>query len=337
MVPLSLVFDARKDLQVGLNMQSAHDRTTQRHDVINFVSNASSSCQSRGFSIELTDRGVVSPRRRRLSLGGVPLRDQRVHSASISLCPRSIRLSSVLGVVRVPLAHVVAAVFTVAFRPCYERARVSLVPPRTTLVNAWLAAVRQAVRRLHSIVKVCVWLHHPAFAASFEPVRMKSIPCSALCSQGWLALIRFTRQTHRRHTACATIWAFASVPGLSKHGDRFGDQTTPTLFLGSRLWSRSAFSGADKCRLSAAVNQQLLSVAVSVAFLRRQLSYSPFVVGHLLSMWLSMIRRTSSAIEMPRRLASRFKNARCGSVNEIICFVMESSIPLGIHWSARGI
>lgn len=42
----------------------------------------------------------------------------------------------------------------------------------------------------------------------------------------------------------------------------------------------------------------------------------------LLSMCESTIRRTSSAIEMPRRVASRFRNCRCGSVNEIICFVM---------------
>lgn len=40
------------------------------------------------------------------------------------------------------------------------------------------------------------------------------------------------------------------------------------------------------------------------------------------SMWASMMRRTSSAMEIPRRLASRFKNALCGSVNEIICLVM---------------
>jgi len=47
------------------------------------------------------------------------------------------------------------------------------------------------------------------------------------------------------------------------------------------------------------------------------------VVGHWRSIWASTIRRTSSAIEMPRRLASRFKNWRCGSVNEIICLVIE--------------
>ncbi len=47
---------------------------------------------------------------------------------------------------------------------------------------------------------------------------------------------------------------------------------------------------------------------------------------HLWSMCASMMRLTSSAIEMPRRLASRFRNALCGSVNEIICFVIYSSL-----------
>lgn len=44
--------------------------------------------------------------------------------------------------------------------------------------------------------------------------------------------------------------------------------------------------------------------------------------SHFVSMWASMMRRTSSAMEIPRRLASRFRKALCGSVNEIICFVM---------------
>lgn len=42
---------------------------------------------------------------------------------------------------------------------------------------------------------------------------------------------------------------------------------------------------------------------------------------HLRSMLASMMRRTSSAIEMPRRFASLIKNFRCGTVNEIICLI----------------
>lgn len=49
---------------------------------------------------------------------------------------------------------------------------------------------------------------------------------------------------------------------------------------------------------------------------------------HFDSMCRSMIRRTSSAMEIPRRLASRLRNWRCGSVNEIICFVIEFCAPL---------
>lgn len=43
------------------------------------------------------------------------------------------------------------------------------------------------------------------------------------------------------------------------------------------------------------------------------------------SMYRSTMRRTSSAIGMPSRLASRIRNFRCGSVNEIICLVISKS------------
>ena len=56
------------------------------------------------------------------------------------------------------------------------------------------------------------------------------------------------------------------------------------------------------------------------------------LIPHLaVSMWRSMMRRTSSAMEMPSRFASRIKNFRCGSVNEIICLVTGVSIPQGIQ------
>lgn len=52
---------------------------------------------------------------------------------------------------------------------------------------------------------------------------------------------------------------------------------------------------------------------------RASRGYARYVQHHLVSICASMMRRTSSAIEIPSRLASRFKNALCGSVNEIIC------------------
>lgn len=45
---------------------------------------------------------------------------------------------------------------------------------------------------------------------------------------------------------------------------------------------------------------------------------------HFFSMWVSMMRRTSSATEIPSRFASFLKKAICGSVNEIICLVIPS-------------
>lgn len=57
---------------------------------------------------------------------------------------------------------------------------------------------------------------------------------------------------------------------------------------------------------------------------------------HLDSMWASIIRLTSSAIDIPRRLASRFRNVLCGSVNEIICLVIELNNHLIQVFSAVG-
>jgi hypothetical protein len=57
---------------------------------------------------------------------------------------------------------------------------------------------------------------------------------------------------------------------------------------------------------------------------------NPF--GHFArSMWLSMMRLTSSAIGIPSRLDSLARYARCGSVNEIICLIIGATkIPQGI-------
>jgi hypothetical protein len=53
-----------------------------------------------------------------------------------------------------------------------------------------------------------------------------------------------------------------------------------------------------------------------------------FLVGHFsVSMWRSTMRRTSSAIEIPKRFASRLSNWCCGTVNEMSCFTMGSMIP----------
>jgi len=44
--------------------------------------------------------------------------------------------------------------------------------------------------------------------------------------------------------------------------------------------------------------------------------------AHFDSIWASMMRLTSSAMEIPSRFDSRLRNVRCGSVKEIICFVI---------------
>jgi hypothetical protein len=61
-------------------------------------------------------------------------------------------------------------------------------------------------------------------------------------------------------------------------------------------------------------------------------------VLYLASMWASMMRRTSSAMEMPSRFDSRLRNARCGSVNEIICLIIDQIVshkPLQVQSTVR--
>lgn len=53
-------------------------------------------------------------------------------------------------------------------------------------------------------------------------------------------------------------------------------------------------------------------------------------LSHLAAMCWSMMRLTSSAIEIPSLLASRMRNCLCGMVNEIICLTMPYMIPQGI-------
>lgn len=55
------------------------------------------------------------------------------------------------------------------------------------------------------------------------------------------------------------------------------------------------------------------------------------------SMCVSMIRRTSSAIEIPRRFASRCRNFLCGSVNEIICLTKASLFHLAFKFILRDV
>lgn len=80
----------------------------------------------------------------------------------------------------------------------------------------------------------------------------------------------------------------------------------------------SRFAGPTKASQHERIRQPLLAFNDS-----RVIESALGLVGHFaVSIWRSMMRRTSSAMEMPRRFASLIRNFLCGSVNEIICLVM---------------
>lgn len=88
-----------------------------------------------------------------------------------------------------------------------------------------------------------------------------------------------------------------------------------------------SFTGRDAAAAISRIVRILRTIATSThgcptpVFLRGRVMRRSAVRSHFLWICVSMIRLTSSAMEMPRRFASRLRNARCGSVNEIICLV----------------
>lgn len=102
------------------------------------------------------------------------------------------------------------------------------------------------------------------------------------------------------------------------------------------LFPRSAPSGRA---FSAGVVKAIGGCASLVERANRQLLPANVARLHLLvSMCASMMRRTSSAIDIPRRLASRFRKALCGSVNEIICLITVDNHPVKVQpaqWAVR--
>lgn len=97
---------------------------------------------------------------------------------------------------------------------------------------------------------------------------------------------------------------------------------------GPRKFSLQASTTSRRSALEVVRSSQALRAAGTLAVPDAE-CHSGQVVGccafHLASMCESMMRLTSSAMEMPSRFASRFKNALCGSVNEIICLVIVAS------------
>lgn len=274
-VVLQHVLDLRYNAQVPRDMESAHETTPQRNDVIDLVRNSCVGSHLYSKFVERSNGVTVCPRRHSSSLAGVTPSCLGVHSVRVLLLPLSERSSANLlrSLVTLLIFGSPVGSVEVLLRSFQECVRITLV--QTLGLQACFSAI---------CLNVCVSLSL-LFSQYLLAVRQISgskislVVCPAL-----LALVG-------RSIACAFLLPRGSL-------------------------NRSS----------------LVFLAHSIGPVCGSASFLAFFVGHLAlrSMCWSMIRRTSSAMEMPSRLASLIRNWRCGSVNEIICLTTLHRIPRGI-------
>lgn len=321
MVPFSFVRVTRKNLQVSLNMQSADDAAYQRDDVIDLVAYASCASQSSRFGVDSQDRFLIRPYWRCLSLGGITPGDDRIDLVLVVFGPFLISLLNILSVRGSPELAVVLAMLFVPFMPFRESIWMRAIPLAALYIHTGLTPIRQSVLRRAIHVEFRERFGQLAHTATLQPCRAK---CGlvgrflgAKPGQFWLSNMGSTSFADWWHSASASMLPFTCRLWLSKITDRL-------VYV-----AQCARLGVERCQLTSnggsplsSVGRALFTVTVSIALQRRKSAFSALFVCHRLSsMWASMMRRTSSAMEMPSRVASFFRKTLCGSVNEIICLV----------------
>lgn len=146
-------------------------------------------------------------------------------------------------------------------------------------------------------------------------------------------------QIPRRVGAWMLTTPFSQVPQLlfsAWQGFRFCARPTPRLATwievrdGLRRVATATKSSQDRW-ISQSLSAYQYARVVAHSFLGPQLQIGQFLVFHLASKCRSIIRRTSSATEIPSFAASFTSAFRWGSVNEIICFTIPTSIPRVSH------
>lgn len=277
MISLPLVIETLQDLKIRLDVQSADDRATQRHDVIDLVPNSGLLRESARLCVDSLDRCFIRPSRRGVAFSSGALSNQRIDLLWIFLGPPTVVLTAALGIGFAPAALVFVSVLLIALVPIYECLRVLSIPFLAVNVYARCASNSVTVRRGSVDVETIQSSDDSAASAFFQPQRLQPRFCGAAISQRRVTLIGSTRFAHVRNAERSAVWALSGGPHCAE------------------IW------------------QRLLSQASRARLTRRRHLIAP--------MWASMMRRTNSAMEMPRRFASRVKNLRCGSVKEIICLV----------------
>jgi hypothetical protein len=222
------------------------------------------------------------------------------------------------------------------FVPLLERARMIQVPPARPILCAVAARITQAVSRGFAFAEMVVGLHYSADVARLEFRGVQLCSMLPFCFQRGFANIRPAGFAYvvDAETATRRTLSGCSV-ALVERIQGFVNQATRASLAVWQRRARPSMGFAVRFGVGAA----LRGMSLAIAFVGCVSGLSGLVRCHrwIVSMCLSIILRTSSAIDMPSRLASLVKYWRCGSVNEIICLVIGqvAMIPQGIQWQQR--
>jgi hypothetical protein len=278
-IGLPQVFSPSQDLQIGRNMQSAHDFAADRNDVIDIVLNACLPRQSRRFFVKRPDHLRADPCGAAFALGHQPGDGVRDNLGTIGLGPRLVGLAHAVAVFCAPLLPLLLPLWSVLRIPLNVCTWIVLSPSGGVGVDALYASMRSAIDRRPSYVKGVERLFGIAITAGLD------------ASAGQFGF----------------AGAFSDERGFAPMAD------TGLAYIGC---SASATVGPDSLELSAlGETRQRLHLKTRTA----PLGIRDRGSDHFPSLCASTMRLTSSAIEIPSRSASFFKKALCGSVNEIIC------------------
>lgn len=279
------VLGFRQDLKIPGDMQSAHERALQGHDVIDFMANARLARQSVCVAIDLINCRLVYPSWRCLELARHSLRIQSETMRRICTRPSFVGLAFALFIGGTPFRIVslfVCSILTIPLRMCVG---IRESKSHASFVGTWPTGVRKTIGRCSAHREVAVGFRRLTDITSLQLCRTQCRAVRALSRERGIPQPRPTGFANVLDTECTTSGSLASDP------------TTRIKVVAMLLYAARA------TRLA----------------------------GHFVfSICRSMMRRTSSAMEIPSRFASRLRNVRCGSVNEIICFVIPLRIPQGI-------
>jgi hypothetical protein len=320
LVALPKILGVRQDLQVVVNVQPAYNLALQRVNVINVVLHSSLFRHCSSGHVDSLNRINVRPLGRGSNSSGYALGYKCVDDSWIRLGPHRVLAVQAIFVGCAIFSRIFVAMNLVALIPILKGGWIALSMSARSRVGAIATGMAKTISRCSTRGKLSERFRVPAHIAAFYSGLIHLLTFAALVLKRWLAKSRPTLLANAVHAKGAARRPFAghSAPDI----ERVTVLRLVAIGAGLRRghWNARRLVSIP---ISLRVGRALISIPVSVRFARYAVSGPTFLRRHfcLISMWRSMIRRTSSAMEMPSRAASRFKYARCGSVNEIICLV----------------